>query len=199
VTYKKQNIFTYRTFVLQGKRKFRINQNSNIDIGLNIGLLQLKNTFYSIDVRDTSLNSEWLNYPIIDIGASYRIKKRTFGLSYSPDYINLETNYYDFNIIDRGIIAFYCTSWEIIKNLNLYSDIYVGIGENGLNAIISSKFEYKDFITVGVQYNTNQTFGFMVSGTILHQLKLSTVLYKEETIDGYSSSIQWINLGFIIR
>jgi hypothetical protein len=197
IDFKINGLFQHRSIISSVKYKWRINDNSGFELGLNMGYWQyrvdLSSLLYSQDpMLDNSLASEWQNRPIVDLGINYKFKTQSIRVSYNNFVIG--SNFPVF----RGLILNYQNIYTVSQKIALIPDIYVCMNSEKTYGILMLNLVYSKKVTCGVLYNTGKSFGFQVSGNINRKVKIGYI-YNRANIDNLTFNSHSLNLGYIIN
>ena len=204
--YKQYGLFEHRSIIGGVKKRISIGSNSNVDLGLNLGLLQSR-----MDVSGLILpqpdplidgKTVWSGFPIIDFGVSYRYKNQNAGLSYK----NLIDKSFEFQsseyeLRQDGLIANYQGVYSVSDKINIISEIYGCFSSTDNYAIIVGKVSYKNYISAGLLYNSNNSYGFLISGTLFKRVKIGYFYdYEQDKVyNNQKVGSHGLNLGLILK
>ena len=204
--YKQYGLFEHRSIIGGVKKGISIGSNSIIDLGLNLGLLQSR-----MDVSGLILpqpdplidgKTVWSGFPIIDFGVLYRFKNQNVGLSYK----NLIDRKYEFQsseymLRQNGLIANYQGVYSLTDKINVTPEIFGCFSSTESYAIVLGRVSYKNFFSAGLLYNSNNSYGFLISGTLFKRVKIG-YFYDYETEKAYNNQTigsHGLNLGLILK
>ncbi|UCH13041.1 MAG: type IX secretion system membrane protein PorP/SprF [Bacteroidales bacterium] len=206
IDFKKHGLFKHRSIIGSIKKGLSIGSNSGLDFGLNFGLWQSR-----MDVSDIILqqpdplideNKEWTNSLVLDFGVSFNFKSQSFGLSYK-NIINsaFEIGSYDYILRLNGLIVNYQGFYSLSDSFTLSPELLGCFTSESNNAVIACRISFKRVITCGLLYNTNDSFGFILSGIIIKRVKIgyyfdinNEKVYNDQTVGSHG-----LNAGFIFN
>jgi len=205
--YKQYGLFEIRSIVGGVKKGISVGSNSIIDLGINLGFLQSRMDFSGLILLqpDPLIDGKtvWSGFPIIDLGVSYRFKNQNVGLSYK----NLIDRSFEFQsseyeLRQKGLIANYQGVYSISDNINIIPEIYGCFAPTDSYVIFVGKVvSYKNFISAGLLYNSNNSYGFLIGGILFKRLKIG-YFYDYETDKVYNNQTigsHGLNLGLILK
>lgn len=206
-SYKEYGAFQHRYILGQIKKIIWDKGNSKINLGLNLGIWQFRHeyitwNFQSMETYQTN-EIDWINSPIIDIGISYIYKNQLFAISTSSHTIKLENDSknIEFPIKERGIIVNYHSDYLISKNIKITPEIYGCIKSSDSYGVLVGKISYKDFFSVGLLYNSQNSYGMLVHGIIKNLIKIGYFFDYQTDKSQYNYNVgsHGLNLGLIIK
>ena len=200
--YKQYGLFEHRSIIGGVKKGISMGSNSTFDFGINLGFLKSRMDVSGLTWPPIDGKSVWSGYPIIDLGVSVKFKNQHAGLSYK-NLIDrkLEFQSAEYELIPNGLIADYQGVYLISKNISFISEVYGCFASPDSYAIIVGKVSYNNFISAGLLYNTNNSYGFLISGIFFKRVKLG-YYYDYETDKVYNNHIigsHGLNLGLILK
>lgn len=205
-SYREHGVFQHRFIVGQIKKKIWENGNSKINLGLNLGIWQFRNEYIALNFQSMEIynaNTEWINSPIIDIGISYLYKNQELAISTSSNTIKLKKDLVknEFPIKERGIIINYRSDFLISKNIKIIPEIYGCLKSSDSYGVLVGKIGYKDFFSVGLLYNSQNSYGMLVNGIIKNLIKIGYFnnYQTNKTQYNYNVGSHGLNLGLIIK
>jgi hypothetical protein len=195
-----------RSIIAGAKKGIPIGLNSSINIGLNIGVQQARMdlTGLIIPQPDPLIDGEtkWSNFPIIDAGVVYNYKNQHIGLSYK-NMVNskFELLSNDYNLGQSGIIADYQGIYAISNMISLIPELYGSFTSARSYAIVVGKIRFKNILSLGLLYNSNKSYGFLISWIIIKKVSIGYCfdIENNKVINSQIYGSHGLNLGLILK
>jgi type IX secretion system PorP/SprF family membrane protein len=204
--FEKSGLLEQRSIIAGSKKRISIGLNSSIDIGLNIGFRQARMDLTGLIMPqpDSLIDGEtkWSNFPIIDVGVVYNFKNQHVGFSYK-NIVNSKFEFLsnEYNLGQSGIIADYQGLYAISNRISLIPEIYGCFTSTRHYAIVVGKIRFKNILSLGLLYNTNNSYGFLINWIIIKKITIGYFYEYEQNkvIDSQVYGSHGLNLGLIIK
>lgn len=203
VSFRKYGIFEHRAIIAGVKKGISFGSNLNFDFGLNIGFKQLGMEENNIFIPGPTIDNEtvWLGTPTVDLGVAYKYKNQRIGLSYkNMGTSKIRFQFTEYEIKENGLVANYQGVYSLSKNISFIPEIYGCFTSAKNYAIIVGQISYKNYLTFGALYNSNNIYGFLISGTIFKRVKIG--YFSDFSVDKTNNNpvgSSGLNLGLILK
>ncbi len=188
------------------KKKIPLGINSSLNIATNIGVWRMRYDMFDYLLNDIGdpmflVKTDWSYVPVLDVGFSYNYKNQTLGISFKNiNNSNFKFFSEEYESGENGMIINYQGIYNTINKISLIPEIYGCFSEDDKYAIAVCRIKYSNLLSVGLLYNSNDSYGFSISGILFKRIKLG--YYRDfeikESWNDEKLSNHGINLGIIL-
>lgn len=161
--YSTSDINRYNSYTFSYSYDKKLNENSGIQIGLNLGLTQY-NIIQPQPSWGTSQETGIKNAPFSQIGAIYYSNNHTIGISTKPNESKITETNPEFIYLGRALTVNYSYKHSFSDKLSIYPEIIVDYSYHELKGVAAIRLNYSKKILSGLLYTTKNDIGFYFQG-----------------------------------
>lgn len=201
--YKELGLTDHRSAIGSAQKGFSLGGYSKLKFGLNFGLWQSRPDGLDLIFQDSDplieSHQTWQSTPVIDLGVHYQFKKQNFGISYNNILAKSQSAPIAYYVRSRCVIINYQGIYSLSNSIFMVPEIITAISSDDNCTFLAAKVVYRNMITCGLLYNTENAFGLLLSGTIFKKVKIGYYIdyaskgpFKQET------GAHGLNLGVML-